>query len=73
VAAVGATVTEIVVGIERGVFPPHPTRSSTSPWPNCAYCDADALGEADLKRAWVRKRDDPEMARYRMMVEPAVE
>jgi RecB family exonuclease len=67
---VGRTVAVIVEGIERGLFPAHPTRSSTSPRPNCDYCDLDGLGEADLRRAWERKRDDPALALYRDLVEP---
>jgi len=59
---VASTLSRMVRGIERGVFPPNPTAVSTSPWVDCPYCDPDGLGVADLRRQIERKRDDPELS-----------
>lgn len=61
---VGATLGTIVRGIESGVFPHHPSESSTSPYVECPYCEPDALGVAELCRAWERKVQDLAMAPY---------
>ena len=53
---VGATVGLMAAAIEDGVFPPHPTATSTSPFVECPYCDPDALGVVDLRRQIDRKR-----------------
>jgi RecB family exonuclease len=60
----------IVEGIEGGVFPPHPTASSTSPYVECAYCDPDALGVVELQRSWERKKPDPDMAAFVRLIAP---
>jgi hypothetical protein len=65
-----ATLTRIVRGIEAGIFPPHPSASTTNPWVSCHHCDPDGLGEAELRRAWDRKRKDPRLAAYADLVEP---
>jgi len=67
---VGATVGQMVEGIERGVFPSHPTGSASDPWIKCPYCNTDGLGEADLQRAWERKRSDPAMGPYANLADP---
>jgi RecB family exonuclease len=69
---VGRTLGTLVAGIEEGVFPPHPTASSTSnSWRvECAYCDPDALGVTELRRHWDRKRHDPALAPYAELAEP---
>lgn len=69
----GRRLAAIVDGIEAGVFPAHPTATSTSLWVDCHYCDPDALGVSDLRRSWDRKRCDPAMAIYAQLVEPFVE
>jgi ATP-dependent helicase/nuclease subunit B len=71
VAHVTETVRRIVDGMEKGVFPAHPTRGSSSPVRACAVCDIDGLGEADLQRSWLRKKDDPAMAPYVSLLEAA--
>jgi hypothetical protein len=63
-AHVGATVGAVVEGIEAGVFPAHPTASSTTPWVECAYCDPDGMGVTQLRRLIERKRADPAMAAF---------
>ena len=60
-ARVGRSLGKIVTGIERGVFPQHPTGTSTSPWVECPYCDPDGLGVVELRRHFERKRVDPAM------------
>ena len=57
-ARVGKTVGMIVEGIEAGVFPHHPTASSTDPWVRCVFCDPDGLGVTDLRRQLDRKQSD---------------
>jgi hypothetical protein len=66
---VGSSLGIIVEGIEGGVFPHHPSASSTTPWVECAYCDPDALGVAGLRRAWERKADDPALEPFHALAE----
>jgi len=61
---VGQTIASMVAGIETGVFPNHPTASSTTPWVECPFCDPDALGVVELRRHFERKQADPAMAPY---------
>jgi RecB family exonuclease len=67
---VGHSLGTIVRGIERGVFPNHPTATSTTPWVECAYCDPDGLGVAELRRAFERKKEDPAMREFVELIEP---
>lgn len=67
---VGETLGLIVEGVEGGLFPPHPTDSDTSPWVECAACDPDGLGVADLRRAWQAKAADPRVAPYLTLIDP---
>ena len=57
-------------GIEAGVFPNHPTASSTTPWVECAYCDPDHLGVVELRRRFERKQADPAMAAFVGLARP---
>jgi hypothetical protein len=61
---------EIVTGIERGVFAPHPSELSTFFWIDCHVCNPDGLGTAELRKQWDRKRHDPALARYADLAEP---
>lgn len=61
---VGEAMLTIVSGIEDGLFVPHPKPPTTSPFPDCAYCDPDRLGTAELRRQWERKVGDPNLASY---------
>jgi RecB family exonuclease len=70
VARVASTLGSIVTGIESGVFPAHPTAVSTSPFVECPACDPDALGVAELRRAWDAKSRDPALALYAALAEP---
>ncbi len=70
VARVSETLGKIVTGIEEGVFAAHPTAQSTSIFVECAACDPDALGVVELRRAWDRKRLDPNLAPYAELAEP---
>ena len=67
-ARVTSTMATLVEGIERGVFPHHPTASTTARFP-CPACDPDRLGVAELRRAWDRKRADPALAHYADLAE----
>jgi ATP-dependent helicase/nuclease subunit B len=61
---VGETIGTMVAGIEAGVFPAHPSASSSTRWVECAYCDPDALGAVELRRSFERKSVDPAMALF---------
>lgn len=65
-----ATLATVVDGVEAGVFPSFPTSQSTAIWVECAFCDPDALGVADLQRAWSRKRSDPALVTFVNLVDP---
>ena len=67
---VGKTLGTVVEGIEKGVFPNHPTAGSTSPRVECWFCDPDNLGIAELRRRWDRKRMDPALALFADLAEP---
>ena len=68
-ARVGATVGLMAAAIEDGVFPPHPTATSTSPFVECPYCDPDALGVVDLRRQIDRKSGDAALAAFLELAE----
>jgi ATP-dependent helicase/nuclease subunit B len=70
VERVGQAMQTIVTGIERGVFVPHPGPPSTSPWPECEYCDPDGLGTGELRRQWLRMAGHPDLADYVALAEP---
>ena len=70
VARVGETLATIVAGVEAGVFASHPTTGASSQRVECAACDPDGLGVAELRRAWERKRSDPALAPYAELAEP---
>ncbi len=61
----------VAQGIASGRFPARPDDTSSSPFVRCAACDPDGLGTAELAAAWRRKRDDPALAGYAALVEPA--
>lgn len=64
-----AVVTEIVDGIEGGVFVARP-EPGTRPWVACSSCDPDGLGTGDRRQEWERKRHDATLHRYAALVEP---
>lgn len=70
---VGATVGAMVEGIEAGVFPHHPTASSTTPWVECAFCDPDDMGVTELRRQCERKKADPDMDAFVDLADPTAE
>jgi RecB family exonuclease len=67
---VGGTLSTIASGIESGVFPSHPTATSTYIFTECLACDPDELGITELRRAWERKRFDPALVPYAQLAEP---
>lgn len=71
VERVRETIGTVVAEIERGVFPPYPSKESTNPYVECKYCDPDGQGVVDLLRQLERKRDDPGLGVFFALVEPA--
>jgi ATP-dependent helicase/nuclease subunit B len=69
-AHVGESLGAMVDAIEAGVFPSHPTASSTTPWVECPYCDPDGMGVTELRRLYERKQADPAMAPFVSLVSP---
>jgi RecB family exonuclease len=68
--AVSVAMGTIVEGIESGMFVAKPPAPSTSPWPECRYCDPDGLGTTELMRQWQGKLDDPALAPYLALAAP---
>ena len=58
--------TTIVDGIERGLFPARPPKSSYGI--GCDYCDPDDLGTKSRTDLWDRKRHDPRLDDYRRLI-----
>jgi len=58
--------TTIVDGIERGLFPARPPKSSYGI--GCDYCDPDDLGTKSRTDLWDRKRLDPRLDDYRRLI-----
>jgi ATP-dependent helicase/nuclease subunit B len=69
-AHVGESLGAMVDAIEAGVFPPHPTATSTTPWVECPYCDPDGMGVTELRRLHERKQADPAIAPFVDLVSP---
>jgi hypothetical protein len=65
---VSHTLALVVAAIEEGVFPAHPSATSTQPWIECPYCDPDGLGVVELRMQFERKLDDPAMRPYAELV-----
>lgn len=61
-ARIDHVITEIVDGIEAGVFPCRPGEDGFVR--NRSHADPDALGVRDLARAWTRKCGDAQLARF---------
>jgi hypothetical protein len=55
-------ISEIVDGVEAGLFPCRPGEDGF--FRSRTHTDPDALGTRDLARAWARKRSDAALARY---------
>jgi hypothetical protein len=69
-AHVGETLGAMVQGIEAGVFPHYPTEKTNVPWIECAFCDPDGLGVAELRRQYRHKQADAAMAPFVEFVDP---
>ncbi len=61
----------IVEGIEEGLFPEHPEPPGWRTHVACPYCDPDGLGTRERRRRYERKRTDPAMFPYFVLVDPA--
>ncbi|WP_412741997.1 PD-(D/E)XK nuclease family protein [Krasilnikovia sp. MM14-A1004] len=69
--AYAETVTVIVDGIAGGLFPHRPPADDGwGGYIECAYCDPDTLGAADLRARWARKQSDPRLAAYLAVINP---
>ncbi len=62
--------TEVVEGIENGMFPNRPDVPGYQFYVNCYYCQPDSLGTAERWPEWDRKRNDPRGARWFAEPEP---
>ena len=60
----------IVDGINRGLFPAHPSKDHYQFFVECPYCDPDGLGTLGRRREWERKRHADSLLKYRMLAEP---
>ncbi|MXW41913.1 MAG: hypothetical protein F4X48_00430 [Acidimicrobiia bacterium] len=62
----------ITEGIQAGVFcdRPQADKSDGRFSQRCEYCNPDRLGTSEARRAWERKRTQPELAAYRDLCEP---
>jgi len=60
----------IVSGINRGLFPAHPSKDHYQFFVECPYCDPDGLGTLGRRREWERKRHTEALLDYRMLAEP---
>lgn len=69
-ARISETLGLIVDGIERGLFPPHPTDQTGMPFNPCASCDPDFLGVADMRQAWEATSTDPALGGYLDLIDP---
>ena len=58
--------TTIIDGIEQGLFPARPPKSSYGI--GCDYCDPDGLGTKSRLEHWDRKRHDPRLDDYRRLI-----
>jgi hypothetical protein len=61
---VGETIGAMVDGIEAGCFPSFPSEKDATHRVECAFCDPDGLGVADLRRQHKRKLADPAMGPF---------
>jgi hypothetical protein len=64
------TVSLIARSIAGGVFPARAPATPDYRWVQCAFCNPDGLGHADLRARWETLRLVPELRRYTRLVEP---
>jgi len=65
-------VSVIAAGIHSGVFVGFARPSDDRRhYCVCPYCDPDGLGTVDVRHSWRHKRDDPALAAFAGLVEPA--
>jgi RecB family exonuclease len=58
----------IADAFDAGLYPPRPEQPKWMPFVPCEYCDPDGLGTAARYREWVRKRNDPRLRSYAVLV-----
>jgi RecB family exonuclease len=58
----------IADAFDAGLYPPRPEQPRWMPFVPCEYCDPDGLGTAARYRDWVRKRHDPRLRAYALLV-----
>jgi RecB family exonuclease len=64
------TVGLIARSIAGGVFPARAPATPDYRWVQCAFCNPDGLGHADVRARWETLRLMPELRRYTRLVEP---
>jgi ATP-dependent helicase/DNAse subunit B len=64
------TVGLIARSIAGGVFPARAPATPDYRWVQCAFCNPDGLGHADVRARWEAMRLVPELRRYTRLVEP---
>ena len=64
------TLSVIVGGIGRGLFPARPGERRNEGFENCQLCPYDRLCLSDRARIWERKRLVPELRDYVDLAEP---
>ena len=64
------TVGLIARSIAGGVFPARAPATPDYRWAQCAFCNPDGLGHADVRARWEAMRLVPELRRYTRLVEP---
>jgi ATP-dependent helicase/nuclease subunit B len=67
-AHVARTLATIADGIAAGTFPHHPPDKPAYGYVDCWWCTPDGLSASEMRRAWQRKRADPALAGYLVLV-----
>jgi hypothetical protein len=64
------TLQTIVSSIRGGLFPARPPVELDYAYVQCAYCNPDAIGHAEARRRWERKKPDPRLHELVTLIEP---
>lgn len=71
--AYGSVLAVLARSIAAGVFPARAPEDADYGYVRCPYCNPDGVGYTERRREWEAKRDDPALATYVGLVEPAHE
>jgi RecB family exonuclease len=64
------TVGLIARSVAGGLFPARAPATPDYRWAQCAFCNPDGLGHADVRARWEAMRRVPQLRRYTRLVEP---